>query len=199
MIAHLCGEPARIGDKWAVIDVNGIGYQVYLPQPELGRLKGMSGKVRIYTHTAVREDGISLYGFLRQSELELFTMLISVSGIGPQIALSIISQVEIEDFAIAILNEDEKTLTRIPGIGPKSAKRLILELRDKMKKAGASLITGEKGRGSAASHDAVSALISLGFPESPARDAVSTAAAQLGNPDLEALIKTALGILKSHG
>lgn len=199
MIAHLCGNPAYVGDKWAVIDVNGVGYQVYLPQPELSQLKNMSGSVQVHTHMAVREDGISLFGFLRRSELELFTMLISVSGIGPQIALSIISQIEIEDFALAILNEDEKTLTKIPGIGPKSAKRLILELRDKMKKAGASLVTGEKGRGAAASHDAVSALVSLGFPENAARDAVSTAAAQLGNPDLEILIKSALVILKKHG
>lgn len=199
MIAHLSGEPAHVCDKWAVIDVNGIGYQVFLPQPELAQLRTMTGKVLVHTHMAVREDGISLFGFLRRSELELFTMLIGVSGIGPQIALSIISQVEIEDFALAILNEDEKTLTRIPGIGPKSAKRLILELRDKMKKAGASLVTGEKGRGSAAAGDAVSALISLGFPESAARDAVTGAVAQLGNPDLESLIKTALGILKSHG
>ena len=112
---------------------------------------------------AVREDAITLYGFMHQSELEMFRILIGVSGIGPQIAMNILSQIGIEDFAMAILNEDEKALTRISGIGTKSAKRLILELRDKMKKVSETMVAGDAGRASPVVHDAVSALVSLGF------------------------------------
>ena len=119
MIAHLCGEPVLTGDKWVVIDVKGIGYQVQVTQPALLRLMQNKEPVKLFTHMAVREDAVTLYGFMHQSELEMFRILISVSGIGPQIAMNLLSQIGIEDFAMAILNEDEKALTRISGIGPR--------------------------------------------------------------------------------
>ena len=147
---------------------------------------------------AVREDAITLYGFLHQSELEMFRILISVTGIGPQIAMNILSQIGIGEFAIAILNEDEKALTRISGIGAKSAKRLILELRDKMKKISDTIPRGETGTGSMAVHDAVSALVSLGFSENESRDAVTAAARTPGStPTVQGLIKAAL--VRSEG
>ncbi|MDD1695619.1 MAG: Holliday junction branch migration protein RuvA [Methanoregula sp.] len=198
MIAHLCGEPVLTGDKWVVIDVHGIGYQVQVTQPTLSLLMNKRDQVQLFTHMVVREDAITLYGFLHQSELEMFRILISVSGIGPQIAMNLLSQIGIEDFAMAILNEDEKALTRISGIGPKSAKRLILELRDKMKKVGESMVSGETSRSSPAVHDAVSALISLGFAEKESRDAVNEAAAVLKSPSVQELIKDALSKLKER-
>jgi Holliday junction DNA helicase RuvA len=198
MIAHLCGEPVLTGDKWVVIDVKGIGYQVQVTQPALQLLMQNKEAVKLFTHMAVREDAITLYGFMHQSELEMFRILISVSGIGPQIAMNLLSQIGIEDFAMAILNDDEKALTRISGIGPKSAKRLILELRDKMKKVSETIVSGETVRSSPAVHDAVSALISLGFAEKESRDAVNAAALALKSPTVQELIKSALSKLKER-
>jgi Holliday junction DNA helicase RuvA len=198
MIAHLWGKPVLTGDKWVVIDVQGIGYHVQVTQPALQLLTHNKEPVKVFTHMAVREDAITLYGFMHHSELEMFRILISVSGIGPQTAMNLLSQVGIEDFAIAILNEDEKALTRISGIGPKSAKRLILELRDKMKKIGETILASEIGRSSPAMHDAVSALISLGFAEKESRDAVNDAALALKSPTVQELIKASLSRLKER-
>jgi Holliday junction DNA helicase RuvA len=198
MIALLSGEPVLAGDRWVVIDVHGVGYQVQVTQPALQQLMHTEEPVKLFTHMAVREDAITLYGFIHHSELEMFRILISVSGIGPQTALNLLSQVGIDDFAIAILNEDEKALTRISGIGPKSAKRLILELRDKMKKVGETILTSESGRSSPAMHDAVSALISLGFAEKESRDAVNDAALALKSPTVQELIKASLSRLKER-
>ena len=96
-----------------MIDVHGVGYQVQVTQPALQQLAATRGTVRLFTHMAVREDAITLYGFLHQSELEMFRILIGVTGIGPQIAMNLLSQIGIGEFALAILNEDEKALTRI--------------------------------------------------------------------------------------
>ena len=198
MIAHLCGERVLIGDRWVVIDVNGIGYRVQVTQPALQLLAHTREKVKLFTHMAVREDAITLYGFLHQSELEMFRILIGVTGIGPQIAMNLLSQIGIGDLAIAILDEDEKALTRISGIGTKSAKRLILELRDKMKKVSETMGYGDAGRSSPAVHDAVSALVSLGFLEKESRDAVNAAALILKSPAVQDLVKAALTKLKER-
>jgi Holliday junction DNA helicase RuvA len=198
MIAHLYGEPVQIGDRWVVLDVNGIGYRVYVPVPEVQEIARSSGKIKLFTHMAVKEDAITLYGFLFGSEREIFSILISVSGIGPQTALNILSQITIEDFAMAILSEDEKSLTRISGIGSKGAKRLILELRDKIKKARDSMPPTGAGKGDQQIHDAASALISLGFAEKDSYDAVKVSAAGLKEPSIQTLIKAALVKLKEH-
>jgi Holliday junction DNA helicase RuvA len=198
MIAHLYGEPVQTGDRWVILDVNGIGYRVFVPQPSIQDIAGSAGKVKLFTHMSVREDAITLYGFLHGSEREIFSILIGVSGIGPQTALNILSQITIADFALAILTEDEKTLTRISGIGSKSAKRLILELKDKMKKVRDSMPLDGAGRGDHTINDAASALISLGFAEKASYDAVKSAAAGLKEPTVQILIKAALVKLKEH-
>jgi holliday junction DNA helicase RuvA len=198
MIAQLSGELALAGDRWVVIDVHGVGYQVQVTQPALQQLAGSRGPVKLFTHMAVREDAITLYGFLHPGELEMFRVLIGVTGIGPQIAMNLLSQIGIGDFAVAILNEDEKALTRISGIGTKGAKRLILELRDKMKKISETLPKGETGNGSMVIHDAVSALVSLGFSEKDSRDAVNAAASMPGSATVQVLIKAALVRLKER-
>lgn len=198
MIAHLRGDVVLAGDRWVVIDVHGIGYQVQVTQPALVVLAHSRENVTLFTHMAVREDAITLFGFLHQSELEMFRILIGVSGIGPQTAMNLLSQIGIEEFAIAILNEDEKALTRISGIGAKSAKRLILELRDKMKSVSKVLAAGESGRGSPAVNDAISALISLGFAEKESRDAVMAASSGAKSSSVQDLIKAALARLKER-
>ena len=198
MIARLTGTMVLAGDRRVIIDVHGVGYQVQVTQPALQQLAGSREPVTLFTHMAVREDAITLYGFRHQSELEMFRILIGVTGIGPQIAMNLLSQVSIEEFALAILNGDEKALTRISGIGTKSAKRLILELRDKMKKISETIPRGETGTGSMAVHDAVSALVSLGFAENASRDAVTRASRAPGTPSVQGLIKAALVTLKER-
>ena len=198
MIAYLYGEPVQTGDRWVVLDVNGIGYRVFVPLPSVPEIAGSAGKVKLFTHMVVREDAITLYGFLHGSEREIFSILIGVSGIGPQTALNILSQITIGDFAMAILSEDEKSLTRISGIGSKSAKRLILELKDKMMKVRDSMPPAGAGKGDNTINDAASALISLGFAEKASYEAVKSATAGLKEPTVQMLIKAALVILKEH-
>jgi Holliday junction DNA helicase RuvA len=196
MIAYLEGTPAASGDRWVVLEVNSIGYRVHVPEPEVREIAAAGIKVKLHTYMAVREDAITLYGFLHESELELFTILIGVSGIGPQIALNILSQVTLEDFVLAILSGDEKSLTRISGIGPKGAKRLILELRDKMKKVQDTMTRASPGRQDATLRDAAGALVSLGFSEPASYDAVASAARGLASPTVQEIVKAALRILR---
>jgi Holliday junction DNA helicase RuvA len=195
MISHIYGEITHRGESFVVIDVGGIGYQVNVTQPALAELGGRKEKVKLYTHLQVREDALMLYGFTSASELEMFKLLISVTRVGPQIALNILSQIRIEELAAAIINEDEKVLTRISGVGPKNAKRLILELRDKMKKKMEGVVLAGV---SSANYDAVSALVSLGFTEREAKEAVDAVAAGLKEPTVQALVKAALARLKER-
>ncbi|MDD3933415.1 Holliday junction branch migration protein RuvA [Methanoculleus sp. UBA303] len=195
MIAHLSGELASTGDRWVVIDIGGVGYRVQVTGPTLQDLLEMQGRVMVHTYMVVRDDDIQLYGFSHPRERELFTILIGVTGIGPQTAMNILSRISFEDFAIAILNDDEKVLTRIPGIGSKSAKRLILELKDKMKKCAATL---PGGRRRTEACDAASALISLGFSEREAEDAVDAVLPDLPAPTVQDLIRASLTRLRER-
>jgi len=195
MIAHLSGELASTGDRWVVIDIGGVGYQVQVTEPTLQDLVATEGRVMVHTYMVVRDDDIQLYGFSHPRERELFTILIGVTGIGPQTAMNILSRISFEDFAIAILSDDEKVLTRIPGIGPKSAKRLILELKDKMKKCAATL---PGGRSRAEACDAVSALVSLGFSEREAEEAVNAVLADMPAPTVQDLIRASLTRLRER-
>lgn len=193
MISHLSGEIAQIGDVFVVIDVGGIGYHVNVTQYALHELAGKKGKVKLYTHLNVREDALTLYGFTDPVKLEMFHLITSVSGVGPQLAMKILSQVKVEEFAGAIIHEDEKVLTRISGIGQKSAKRLILELKEKTRKkmeANDFKVTND------INHDAVSALISLGFDRNDSVDAVRAVSGDIGELTIEALIKEALSRLR---
>lgn len=192
MISHIYGEIARCGEGFVVVDVSGIGYQINVTKPALTELSGKKDKIRLYTYLHVKEDALTLYGFLNQSELEMFKLLISVTRVGPQIAMNILSQIKIEELAAAIIHEDERVLTRISGVGSKNAKRLILELKDKMKKKmeGFALPTTSN-----VNYDAVSALVSLGFPKQEAEKAVDAVSG--GEQKVEGIIKAAL--LKMRG
>ena len=191
MISHIYGEIAHRGDGFVVIDVNGVGYQVNLTRPALQELSGKD-RVKLYTYLNVREDALNLYGFTSASELEIFKLLISVTRIGPQIALTILSQIRMEELAAAIIHEDERILTSISGVGQKNAKRLILELKDKMKRR-----MGGYAPAGNVNYDAVSALVSLGFHQREAQQAVE-AVSGIKEPTVEALIKAALLELKER-
>jgi len=195
MISHLCGTVTSVGESSAVIDVGGVGYLVNMTAPDLRELKPGDGRVRVYTHMSVREDGISLHGFLRSDALEMFLMLISVNRVGPSLAQNILSQITLPEFAAAIIGEDEKILTQISGIGNKNAKRLILELRDRMEKKAILYRLETKSR-DPVRDDAVLALLSLGFGQKESREAVDNAMRMEESPGLQEIIKAALVQLK---
>jgi len=197
VFAQLTGEVADVGEGFVVLDVGGVGYEVHMPQPAITGLLQKKGPVTVHTHLAVREDGWTLYGFLRPRDREMFRLLIGVTRIGPQIALSILSQVTLEDFAAAVLAEDDRALTRIPGVGEKHAKRLILELRDKMKKAGERYLPG--GGPASLRLDAVSALVVLGFSPRDSGEAVDTVLQSRTPPAaVQDVVKAALQRLKER-
>ncbi len=196
MISHLHGEVTQTGEGFIVLDVGGVGYRVFMPVPDLHDLQDVTGKVTVFTHLAVREDALTLYGFTRPGSLEMFRLLISVNRVGPALALTILSGITVPDFAAAILDEDEKVLTRIPGIGQKSAKRLIVELKDKLKKKALLVMTDER-RGDPVRDDAVAALVSLGFQRKESAAAVENVMKSQGKLTVESVIKAALMTFRS--
>lgn len=134
MIAFIKGNIEEKSAGYIIIEAGGIGYKVFMPEPDISKLESKGEQVKIHTYYWVREDNISLYGFLTKEELRTFEILISTSGIGAKSAISILSNITPTEFALAIINEDTKKLTKLPGIGAKSAARMILELKDKLKK-----------------------------------------------------------------
>jgi len=171
MIASLKGALESLGSDWAVIGVGGIGYQVYMPTSTLSVLGAVGAEVKLYTHLYVREDNITLYGFKSAEELGLFQTLISVSGLGPRLALTMLSSMDAEKLIMAIATGSADLLTAIPGIGKKVASRLILELKDKI---GAGWITSPAAGLVHESADVVAALVSLGYSVAEANRAVAT-------------------------
>lgn len=199
MISLLSGEILWAGDGVAVINVNGIGFEVHMTQAALRDLPGTGAAVRIHTHMTIREGEPVMYGFFSRSEVEMFLLLISVNRVGPVLAQNILSQISIADLAGAILDGEEAVLTEISGIGPKSAKRLILELGDKMKKRAALFVTGLPAGGDPVRRDAESALIALGFSQ---KEALSSVDAVLRGehppPDTASAVRAALSLLREH-
>ncbi len=193
MISHIYGEITDCSEGYVVIDVGGIGYQVNVTKSIFKELSGRKDKVKLHTYLHVREDAFLLYGFLTYSELLMFKLLISVNRVGPQIAMNILSRIKIEELAAAIIHEDEKVLTSISGVGSKNARRLILELKDKMKKKMEGIAQTATCN---INNDAVSALVSLGFIKQEAEKAVGAVSG--GEQTLEDLIKASLLKLKEE-
>lgn len=133
MYAYINGILENKSNNYVVIDVNGIGYKVYMSQNAIENLGDIGSKVKVYTHYHVREDAISLFGFITNEELRMFELLISVSGVGAKSALTILANIEPSIFALAVVSNDTSKLVKLPGIGAKSAARIILELKDKLK------------------------------------------------------------------
>lgn len=194
MIAQLTGIVVSTGVNSAVIDVGGIGFLVACSHNTLSDISGKGGeKIKIYTHMVVREDAMELYGFSTQDELSAFRMLISVSGVGAKSAIAVLSTLSPEKFALAVTTEDAKAISKAPGVGARTAARIILELKDKIAKefggeAVSSAMTQEQIKGDDTLSDAVNTLIVLGYSRAEALSALSG----LGGMNLEDMIKSAL-------
>ena len=189
MISSLGGKLESLGGDWAIINVGGIGFQVYVPTSTLSALGPVGGEVKLHTHLHLREDNVTLYGFSSADELSLFQTLIGVSGLGPKLALATLSAMSVEQLTMAIATGSVDLLTTIPGIGKKVANRLILELKEKI---GAGWISTPATQLAQENTDVLGALISMGYTVAEATKAVSSlpASAELS---LEEKIKLALG------
>ncbi|MEI9966428.1 MAG: Holliday junction branch migration protein RuvA [Candidatus Moraniibacteriota bacterium] len=166
MIARLSGSVASVRGSAIILDVQGVGYHVFVTTYALGRLAGLE-TATLFIHTHVREDALLLYGFLDEDELHMFELLISISGIGPKVALSILSIADPKTIKVAITNQDASILTRVSGVGKKTAERVILELQNKVEAVQFS--SEESALGDA---DALDALTALGYSVTQARDAL---------------------------
>jgi len=171
MIASLKGILDSLGSDGAIIDVNGIGFQVFMPTSTYTKLGAVGKEVELYTHLHLREDEATLYGFASTDELRLFQTLIGVSGLGPRLALAMLSAMSIEQITMALASGNADLLTAIPGIGKKMAERLILELKDKV---AAGWVTAPAGQLAEENAEVLSALTSLGYSVNEASRAVAT-------------------------
>lgn len=198
MISYIKGELTQVFEDTVVVETNGIGYNIRVPGSVLDRLPSVGSSVRIYTYLYVKEDAMNLFGFLSRDDLSVFKLLLNVSGIGPKGALAILSTIGPDDLRFAVLSEDVKTISSAPGIGAKTAKRLIIELKDKLKLAEVfetALANKEKASSEndvlLAKNEAVEALVALGYASAQAMKAVQ----QVENAeekDSEQILKEAL-------
>lgn len=204
MIAYVQGILENLEIDKAVIDVGGIGYEVNISASTCDRMPGIGESVKLYTYMNVKEDEMSLFGFLTRDEIRMFRMLITVSGIGPKGALSILSVFDTDDLRFAILSGDTKTISKAPGIGKKTAERLVLELRDKISNAdikgtddaaSAGSLSGisTKDEDVSSRDEAVEALAALGYNATDAMKAVRKVLSSSDEKlDTEAILKLAL-------
>lgn len=181
MIAYVKGTVENIAEDNAVIDVGGIGYNIRISADTAARLPGVGEAVKLYTYTSVKEDSVQLFGFLSRNDLEIFRKCITVSGIGPKGALAILSVLDADSLRFAILSGDVKAISKAPGIGARTAERLILELKGKVQaedtQIGQEIAGGVAGRAvfedNPQKREAVEALVSLGYGQAEAVKAVN--------------------------
>ena len=192
MIARLKGSLASARPDRALVDVGGVGYDVVIPLGTFAALPPVGESVTLLIHTHVREDALQLFGFASEPERRLFEKLISVSGIGPRVALTVLSGLPPAELARAIAAQDTRRLSMIPGIGKKLAERLGVELKDKMGDIGSSPPAADALPRTSATEDAVGALLNLGYKPSQAEAAVLAASKVVSPDDLNALIQAAL-------
>ena len=171
MISSLYGKLESLGSDWAIINVGGIGFQVYMPTSTLSEIGTVGKEVQLYTHLHLKEDNATLYGFGSADELRLFQTLIGVSGLGPKLALAMLSAMRVEALIMAIATGSVDLLTVVPGIGKKVASRLVLELKEKI---GAGWITTPVAQLAQENSEVLAALISLGYSSSEATRAVAS-------------------------
>lgn len=197
MIAHLSGVIKSRATNMVVVDVGGVGYEVFVPLSTFYALPEEQRRTDLHVYTHVREDAILLFGFATQLEKNLFLMLISVSGIGPKLAVNILSGIGPDELLAAVAGGDALRLQAIPGIGKKTAERIALEIRERAAKlrSGPEPVSVRPSGGRELFEDARSALINLGYPAKQASAAVDKAAARLAAPTLEGLITESLRIL----
>ena len=200
MIGYLKGEVAGIYEDRIILEVGGIGYNIFMPASSLEMIESVGCSIKVYTYLLVREDALLLYGFLTKDDLDLYKMLISVNGIGPKGALAILSVMSVDDLRFAILSGDAKAIGKAPGVGPKTAQRVILDLKDKID-IGPALDKGLDGTGdistnatmTGARDEAAEALVALGYSRTDAYRAVR--AVDDDTDDVEAVLKRALATI----
>ena len=191
MIGRLKGTLIHKQPPWIVVDVHGVGYELEAPMSTFYDLPDVGREVSLFTHYAQKEDSVSLYGFLREGERRLFRDVQKVSGIGAKIALAILSGVSVDDFARLVQSGDVTALTRIPGIGKKTAERMVVELRDRAADlAGAGATLNVSGAPADPQSEAVIALQQLGYK--PAEASRMAAAATAAGDDAATIIRKAL-------
>lgn len=199
MFAYIKGMLEYKHNDYIVVEANGIGYKIYTSLSTIQNIEPIGKEVKVYTYLYVREDIMSIYGFLTQEELGMFELLLGVSGVGPKAALSVISSMSPSKFGLAVITDDFKSLTKAQGVGNKMAQRIILELKDKIKKM--ELIGNYSDKDEAVNEEennsrfseAISALVVLGYTASEASKAV--AAVYKEDMDIESVIKNALKTL----
>ncbi|HWH79271.1 MAG TPA: Holliday junction branch migration protein RuvA [Candidatus Binatus sp.] len=192
MIAQLSGQLAQKLPGEVVVDVGGVGYQVLIPLNVFYRLPDIGARVSLQIHTHVREDALQLFGFHDLAEKQVFLMLTGVSGIGPKLALTILSGISVDDLARALRESDQVRLVAIPGVGKKLAERMIVELKDKFAAlAPLTVVSPKAPAGSQMMQDAISALVNLGYKNSEAEKHVREAL-KSGEHSLESVLKEAL-------
>jgi Holliday junction DNA helicase RuvA len=197
MIGQLRGRLTDKRPNQVLVDVGGVGYIVQVPLSTYAALGELHAEVTLLIHTHVREDALSLYGFLSSREKHFFEMLLSASGVGPSLALKILSGMSVEELVPAIRGSDLARLTKIPGVGRKTAERMVVELRDKL-----DAVTVEAERPAASSPagieaDVVSALVNLGYDGRAAEGAVSEAKREVGTNNFDKLLRSALQALSA--
>lgn len=203
MYAYIKGELAEKNIDHIVVEAGGIGYLIYVPAQSIDYLPDEGDKIKVYTYLYIREDAMVLYGFLTKDDLEIFKMLITVSGIGPKGGLGILSTLSADDLRFAILSGDSKTISKAPGIGAKTAQRVIIDLKDKMsleeafeKKLENNAGGVQKTLNSSTKNDAVMALSALGYSSAESLKAVSKVDIT-DDMDVEDVLKLALKNMSS--
>lgn len=203
MYAYIKGELAEKNTDHIVVEAGGIGYLIYVPVQSIDYLPDEGEQIKVYTYLYIREDAMVLYGFLTKDDLEIFKMLITVSGIGPKGGLGILSTLSADDFRFAILSGDSKTISKAPGIGAKTAQRIIIDLKDKMsleeafeKKLDNNADNVQKALNSSTKNDAVMALSALGYSSAESLKAVSKVDIT-EDMDVEDVLKLALKNMSS--
>jgi len=194
MFAYIRGKLAIKSTDYVVIDVGGVGYKIFAPTSTINKLGEIGSEAMVHTHYHVREDNISLYGFATAEELRMFELLIGVSGVGAKSANTILANISPSKFALSVITNDVKELTKLPGIGAKSAQRIILELKDKLKTE-ESISTDDAfveniQIGNDSLSEAISALQVLGYPQREATKAVASVNSE--GLSVEEIIKKAL-------
>lgn len=202
MIAFVRGTVVDMTESTVILESGNIGYEIYMPSNVLGRDVRMGQEMKIHTYFHVKEDAMQLFGFLIKDDLEMFKLLLTVNGIGPKGALAILSGITADELRFAVLADDVKTISKAPGIGKKTAQKLILELKDKLKledafemklahEQAASVSTGTMGAVTDGRKEAVEALVALGYSNTEALKAVR-AVSGVDESDVEGILKAAL-------
>ena len=198
MISYVRGELVAIEEEKAIVDVNGVGYGVHMPGQAIGMLPPLGEEVRLHTYLNVREDAMQLFGFLTRDDLKVFKLLITVSGIGPKGALNILSQLSPDDLRFAVMANDAKTIASAPGIGKKTAEKLIIELKDKFdiqdvlnKASAGEVVPATSDSSNQIQSEAIQALVALGYGSTESMKAVKKVQVTEGM-GVEELLKAAL-------